>query len=261
MSWITIMNAVMLGQVSPAQSADSPGGALQTGSVFEFLVKGGWAMIPIGACSLVALTIIIERALVLRKGRVIPRNLAIRLREAGRDRAKALIICQQDGSPMAKIIGESIKRNDEPRDVLEKHMEETGGRELVALRRNMRLLSALPQVATMLGLLGTVFGMIKTFQAIATTSESLGKTEMLAEGIFEAWTCTAAGLLVAVPVLVAYHWLMGRIDALTVEVDRTAAEWLEQQDAKPAVASHVVEVRRSPESIISDSAIPAGTPA
>lgn len=261
MSVLTMLCAATLAQAPPGQPAVSPGDALQVGSVFEFLVKGGWAMIPIGACSLVALTIIIERALVLRKRRVIPRGLEARLREAGSDRSKALAICRSDGSPMARILAEAIKRSDEPQAVIEKHMEEAGGRELVALRRNMRLLSALPQVSTMLGLLGTVFGMIKTFQAVAATSEALGKTEMLAEGIFEAWTCTAAGLLVAVPVLVAYHWLMGRIDALTVEVDRTAAEWLEHQSTRPVVEQRSSEPRRAADSIVSDAVVPAAAPA
>jgi biopolymer transport protein ExbB/TolQ len=79
----------------------------------------------------------------------------------------------------------------------------------------------------MLGLLGTIFGMIKTFQAVAVSGQTLGKTEVLARGIFEAWTNTAAGLLVAIPVLIAFHVLMGRIDDAAVALDRTAGEWLE----------------------------------
>src|SRR5262249_26668228 len=97
------------------------------------------------------------------------------------------------------------------------------------LRHRMRLLSALPQVSTMLGLLGTIFGMIKTFQAVAASGQALGKTELLAKGIFEAWTCTAAGLLVAIPVLIFYHVLMGRIDGLAVEMDRVATDWIERE--------------------------------
>lgn len=100
----------------------------------------------------------------------------------------------------------------------------------------MRLLSALPQVATMLGLLGTIFGMIKTFQAVAASSQALGKTELLARGIFEAWTNTAAGLLVAIPVLIAYHMLMGRIDGAAAELDGLAVNWI-QSDGGLAVTN------------------------
>jgi hypothetical protein len=81
----------------------------------------------------------------------------------------------------------------------------------------------------MLGLLGTIFGMIKTFQAVATSGQSLGKTEMLAQGIFEAWTCTAAGLLIAIPVMVAYHMLMGRVDMLMAQLDHVAEDFVEDE--------------------------------
>ena len=106
-------------------------------------------------------------------------------------------------------------------------MLEVGQREVQKLRTRMRLLSALPQTATMLGLLGTVFGMIRTFTVVAASGESLGKTERLAQGIYEAWTATAAGLVVAIPTLLAYHLIMGRIDSAAAALDRVAAAWLE----------------------------------
>jgi biopolymer transport protein ExbB len=121
---------------------------------------------------------------------------------------------------------------------------EAGRREIVGLRHRMRLLGALPQVATMLGLLGTIFGMIKTFQSVAASGQSLGKTEALAKGIYEAWTCTAAGLLVAIPVIVAYQMLLGKIDALVVEMDRVAVDFVEnhgeQHPAPPSDRAHTL---------------------
>jgi biopolymer transport protein ExbB len=205
----------------------TPQGALHIDSVLDFVLKGGWPMVPIAICSLFALAIIIERSLVIRRSRVVPQGFVRRLSEVAHDRGKALELCRHNNSPIARILGEAVKRQHEPPERLEKHVEEVGGRELVALRSRMRVLSALPQVATMLGLLGTVFGMIKTFQAVAATSEALGKTEMLAKGIFEAWTCTAGGLFVAIPVMIAFHWLMGKIDTITADVDRTASEFVE----------------------------------
>src|SRR5438477_5309057 len=194
------------GPSSPAQGA-SP---MQVNNLWDFVIKGGPVMILIGLCSLVALTIIIERSIVIRRRRVIPRGFINQIKAISNDRAKALELSKSNPSPMARVLEAAIKNADQPGDVLDRRVEETGQREVVGLRHRMRLLSALPQVSTLLGLLGTVFGMIKTFQVVALTSEALGKTEMLAKGIFEAWTCTAAGLLVAIVVLVAYHLLMGR---------------------------------------------------
>jgi biopolymer transport protein ExbB len=84
----------------------------------------------------------------------------------------------------------------------------------------------------MLGLLGTIFGMIKTFQAISVSGQALGKTELLAKGIFEAWTCTAAGLLVAIPIMVAYHIILGKIDSVMVDLDRLAVDWVNREELR-----------------------------
>lgn len=240
-----------------AAPAPAPTG-LEVNSAFDFLMKGGWAMVPIAVCSLVALSIIIERAFVIRQSRVVPRGFVKRVSDVTHDRHKALELCRANRSPIARILAEAVRRQGEPQERLEKHVEEVGGRELVALRQRMRVLSALPQVSTMLGLLGTVFGMIHTFQAVAATSEALGKTEMLAKGIFEAWTCTAAGLFVAIPVMIAFHWLMGKIDTITAEVDRTASEFVERLHPHAAGApARIVEAPRLSSVPQSDGITPA----
>jgi biopolymer transport protein ExbB len=238
----------MLAQATSAPPAASDAAALKVNSLLDFAIKGGWAMIPIALCSFMALALIVERLIVLRRGRVIPRGFVSKLAGIAHDRDKALKLCRDNGSMIARILEVAIKDQDRPLDQIEKRVEEVGQREVVSLRSHMRLLSALPQVSTMLGLLGTVFGMIKTFQAVAASSEALGKTEMLAKGIFEAWTCTAAGLLVAIPVLVAYHYLQGKIDALVAEIDRVASEWLEQFSRSATVASKST-VRRAAETV------------
>jgi biopolymer transport protein ExbB len=108
------------------------------------------------------------------------------------------------------------------------------------LRQRMRVLSSLPQVATMLGLLGTVFGMIRTFTVVAASADSLGKTERLAQGIHEAWTATAAGLVVAIPAILAFQWLMARIDAAAGALDNAAALWLAGEEDGVVAAVPVV---------------------
>src|SRR5262249_32083589 len=129
---------------------------------------------------------------------------------------------------------------------------------LVRFRRRMRLMSALPQVSTMLGLLGTIFGMIKTFQSVAASGESLGKTEMLAKGIYEAWTTTASGLLVAIPVLVAYHVLQGKIDQSVADLDRAAVAWVEEQRGEATARHARIEesYREAPSAAVAAAPIP-----
>lgn len=215
--------------------------SLNINSVWDFVVKGGLTMIPIGLVSLVAMTVVVERLLVLRRRSVIPPGLLDRVSELldgpWADRRKAIEHCKASGSPMGNVLAAAIKHLDEPLDKIEKHVEETGQREVIRLRKRMRLLSALPQVSTMLGLVGTIFGMIKTFQAVAASSEALGKTELLAKGIYEAWTTTASGLLVAIPVLIAYHIVQGRIDSTVVDIDTAAMEWMERYGSGAAPQS------------------------
>lgn len=207
--------------------------AMTIHSVWDFVVKGGWTMGAIAACSLLALTVIVERAILLRRGGVLPPRFLSSLSAVAADRASALQLCESDGSPVARVLGAIIRKRGRSPEIVEKAVRDAGTRVLVSLRQRMRLLSVLPQVSTMLGLLGTIFGMIKTFQAVAASGQNLGKAELLAKGIFEAWTNTAAGLLVAIPVLITYHILMGRVDLMAVELDRVAAEWMENDGSPP----------------------------
>lgn len=210
----------------PAPAAPAPE-QLGVHSVFDFVVKGGPTMILIALLSIVALAIVVERLLFLRASRVIPPGFVDGLRGRLADRRAALEYCRADPSPIAAVLCAAVKNTDAPREVQEKRVEDAAHRQLTRLRKYLRVMSVLPQVSTMLGLLGTVFGMIKTFQAVAASSEALGKTELLARGIYEAWTATAGGILVAIPVMIAYHVLMGKVDARTTEIERIATEWLE----------------------------------
>ncbi|MCI0629553.1 MAG: MotA/TolQ/ExbB proton channel family protein, partial [Phycisphaerales bacterium] len=162
----SLIHAMILIQATtPAPAADPA--SLQINSLLEFLVKGGWAMIPIALCSLVAMAIITERLIVLRRGRVIPRGFLSSLQQMAGDHPRALAHARDNGSPIANILTVALHRAGEPIERYEKHVEEAGQREVLGLRHHMRVLSVLPQVSTMLGLLGTIFGMIKTFQAVA----------------------------------------------------------------------------------------------
>jgi len=231
-----------------AQSAPASGSFVST--MWDMVLKGGWFMVPLGICSLVAMTIVVERLIMTRRSRVVPRGLLEALTSLRHQPRQALARCQAEASPLAAVILAAIRTQHQNRLIQEKAISEAGEREVRKLRLRMRLLSALPQVATMLGLLGTVFGMIRTFTTIAASGDSLGKTERLAQGIHEAWTATAGGLVIAIPTLLAFHIIMGRIDAAATALDSAATLWLEadpQEKVEAVPVEAVVAAERGPE--------------
>jgi biopolymer transport protein ExbB len=217
--------------LAQSASGDSAASATQVNSLWDLLVKGGPMMIPIGICSLVALAVLVERLVVLRRSKVMPPSFLPGLAAAlGRDRhdtEAGLAYCRQADSPIANILSAALRRIHEPPDRLEKHVEQAGEREMLALRRHLRTLSVIVGVAPMLGLLGTVFGMIEAFRTVASAGEALGQTEALAKGIYEALITTAAGLLVAIPAMIAYHWIAARVERLVTEMDAVTVDFVE----------------------------------
>ncbi len=226
---------MVLGQATPAVE----GSIVST--VWDMTVQGGWIMIPLGLCSLVAMTIVVERVVLTRRVRVVPPALLEALMSLRHDPRRAMDRCSADTSPLSAVVLAAIKTRSAPRAQQEKAVGAAGEREIRKLRERMRLLSSLPQVATMLGLLGTVLGMIRTFTVVAASADALGKTERLAQGIHEAWTATAGGLIVAIPTLVAFHMIMARIDAAAAALDNAANLWLSADD-EPATPAAVASV-------------------
>jgi len=227
-----VWSATILAQAAgPAGAAVATDAAVRVQSVWDFVVKGGPMMIPIGIASLVATAVIIERVVSLRRARVIPPALIGKLAELLKDetdgRATAQSYCRDNPSPMGHILSAAIRRFGEPEERLEKHIQEAGEREVFKLRKHLRLLSVVASISPLMGLLGTIFGMIKAFQTVAISGEALGKASLLAKGIYEAMITTAGGLLVAIPVLIAYHWISGRIEQLVGEMDLTTVEFME----------------------------------
>lgn len=227
-----LLEVVLFGQVGDA--GDTSAVAVQ--SIWDFVVKGGPMMVPIGICSLVALTVIVERLVSLRRSNVIPDDFLSGLKKAmdgdDADGSKALAYCNDSDSPLAQVFGAAIKRLREPIELLEKHIAEAGERVVVKLRKYMRVLSVIASISPLMGLLGTVFGMITAFQTVAVSGEALGKTELLARGIYEALITTAAGLLVTIPAVVCYHWISSKIDGLVRDIDHMIVEFVEEH-ARP----------------------------
>lgn len=204
---------------------------VQVQSVWDFIVKGGPVMIPIALCSVLALAVMMERLVSLQRRNVIPPGLLPGLRKmlakSSDNVNEALAYCRSKRTPLANVLAAGLKRIGEPADVMERHIQEAGEREAMKLRKHLRVLSVIASVAPLLGLLGTIFGMITAFQTVAASGEALGKAELLAAGIYQAMITTAAGLIVAIPALISYQWISSRIDALVMELDRLTMEFME----------------------------------
>jgi biopolymer transport protein ExbB len=195
--------------------------------MFDMLVAGGPLMIPIVLASFVMLLIVFERLICLRRRRVVPRlfieRFLLQLREGALDRGEALDRCDEDSSHIARVFAAAVRKWGKPAVEVEQAVLDEGERIANVLRRYLRVLNGVSTVSPLLGLLGTVWGMIQAFNVIAT-SPAMGRAEMLAGGISVALITTAAGLLVAIPALIFYLYFVGRVDSLVMEIDQHAQE-------------------------------------
>jgi len=207
------------GAVPPPEAA--PSSAMIT-SVWDLAVKGGPLMIPIGLASVVAVTIAADRLFALRRNLVAPKSLEDELVQslsAGAPGvAGAIAQCEKRGTPLGRLAAVGLRGTGSHSERAHRVHEASTG-ELARLRRHLRTLAVIASIAPMLGLLGTIFGMIDAFHTVATSADALGKTELLADGIYQAMITTAAGLCVAIPVVLAHQGLMARSQALALTLD------------------------------------------
>lgn len=179
-------------------------------------------LIPFVLASIVAVWIVFERLVVLRRSRVIPSDFANQFLEAlkaGRlDAATALSACEKNGSPLARVFEHVVRKWGKPSVELEQAVIDGGERQVALLRRHLRGLNGVATITPLIGLFGTVVGMIDSFNKIAQ-SAAMGNTEQLAAGIATALLTTAFGLTIAIPATVMYLYLTGRVDTLVTEID------------------------------------------
>lgn len=192
--------------------------------IFE---KGGILMWPILLCSIIALAFILERFVTLRRSVIFPRKLYISIRDtAKKGKVDAAIeLCEGSRSSFAKLLHACLRRADAPGFEMETALEEAGSRELYDLRKNGRPLAVIADVSPLLGLMGTVLGMIKAFEVVAKTG-ALGRTELLAEGIGEALVTTAAGLSVAIPAMISHQYFRAKAEGLMRTMEDASIEIL-----------------------------------
>lgn len=225
---------------APAASVLNDGAALaqtqiQERTLFELFQAGGFFMYTLLGCSVLAVTIIIERFVSLRRGNVIPPGFMPALRGVFRDpvadRPAALEYCRSNDSAMARVVAAGVRRLPQGAAATETAIEDAGGNEALKLRRNVRMLYALGSIATLLGLIGTISGMIKAFQVAA--GGGMGKAELLAKGIYEAMVCTFGGLAVAIVCTTFYYYFLGRIERLITEMNDALGEFGERYLVPP----------------------------
>ncbi|MFK7818291.1 MAG: MotA/TolQ/ExbB proton channel family protein [Planctomycetaceae bacterium] len=176
-----------------------------------------------GVASVMALWFGIERLVQLRRRRVIPAHFVDRflmhLRNGQLEPRQAMAICRDNGSPIADVFSHGVRKWGKPSVEVEQAIIDGGERQVSQLRKHLRVLNGVATVAPLIGLLGTVIGMIQAFNDIANSS-AMGKPEELAVGIGLALLTTAVGLSIAIPALTLYMFLASRIDSLVMEMDK-----------------------------------------
>jgi biopolymer transport protein ExbB len=195
--------------------------------VFEIIRAGGWLMLPILACSVVALAIIIERAWALRTKKVVPAGMVDQVKTWARQRQldDSHIKAIEGNSPLGRILAAGLVTRGQSRMVMKESIEDVGRHVVLDLERFMNTLGTIAVISPLLGLLGTVFGMIKVFNAI--TVHGVGNAGVLSGGISEALITTAAGLSVAIPTLIFNRYFHGKIDLLVVSMEKEALKMVE----------------------------------
>ncbi|OPX34083.1 MAG: hypothetical protein B1H12_10685 [Desulfobacteraceae bacterium 4484_190.2] len=198
--------------------------------MFDLIVKGGIFMYPIIFCSIVALAIFLERLWVLRRKNIIPQDFVGNVEGLLKKQkiSEAVFLCQNDISSIAKIFLAGLRSTQKGMWLVKEAIEERGSREATILEKNVDILSTIANLTPLLGLLGTVSGMIKTFNAISV--QGIGNPAPLAGGIAEALITTATGLCIAIPTLVCYRFLKDKASSLIFEMEENSIRLVDLMD-------------------------------
>lgn len=187
--------------------------------MWETLSQGGIAMIPLAACSVLALWVILERGWRLRRDRVVVPEIVRAidgLRDAS-DLSGAREICRRFPGPFSTIVQVALDNHAMSRDEIRERVEVQGRQEVASLERGLGVLETVAGIAPLLGLLGTVLGMIEVFEIISL--QGAGQAQSLSGGIAEALITTATGLSIGIPALVFYNYYTGKAERLVLDIE------------------------------------------
>ena len=220
-------SAVAVKPVEGGEAAAEQRAYIPTTDLQRILHDAGPLMYAILLCSFLVVAFTLERAASLRRSRVIPRPFVTRflqqLRTGEIDREQALELCEESGSPVSQVFAGAIRKWGRPGVEVEQGVIDAGERVTNGLRQYLRVFYGVATVGPLLGLMGTVLGMIQTFNVIAA-SDALGRAELLAGGIAKALLNPAVGLGVAIPASILYLFFVSRVDRLVIEIDKLAQE-------------------------------------
>jgi biopolymer transport protein ExbB len=215
----------------PAAGGAPADTAIPTGNLLSTIRDGGILMVPLIGCSFLLAAFGFERLVSLRWNRVVPKPFVSRFIEqiqAGAlSRGEALDACEENGSPAARVFAAAVRRWGRPAVEIEQAALDACEREVNHLRRYRRVFNGIATVGPLLGLLGTVFGLIRSFNDVAGAG-AMGRPDLLARGFGEALITTAMGLLVAIPAMVL-HWVFtSRVDRLAMRLDETCQQVIDE---------------------------------
>jgi biopolymer transport protein ExbB len=200
--------------------------------MWEIVSAGGPFMWPIILCSVIAVAIVLERMWSLQQRRIVPADLTRRvwqLVEAGQVNERTLTALEAN-SPLGRILAVGLANRDRPREVMMDRLEDAGRHVAHDLDRFLNTLGTIAGVTPLLGLLGTVAGIIKAFNAIY--AGGMGDPQALSGGISEALVTTAAGLCVAIPSYIAYRYLRGRVESIVVQIEKDVLQFTDALDER-----------------------------
>ena len=208
--------------------------------MLELIKAGGWVMVPLIALAIIALAIVVERFWSLRRKEVLPPGLGEEVREwaRGRQLNPEHIEVLRRNSPLGELLAAALDQRYRPRELIKERVEDVGRHVSHQLERFMNTLGTIAAVGPLLGLLGTVFGMIQMFLKILVTG--VGDVNQLAGGIGQALISTAGGLCVAIPAVMFHRYFRGRVQEYVIEMEKQAIALLDTIDegilpaAKPA---------------------------
>ncbi len=211
--------------------------------MIEWIAKGGAIMYPLLICSIVALAIVLERGWSLRRKKIISKTFVIKVEDLIRKEmiSEAITFCKMNKSSISNILLAGINNYGRRREVIKEVIEDAGKREVGSLQRYLNLLGVVAAISPLLGLLGTVTGMIRTFNVI--NLQGVGDPQSMAGGISEALITTATGLMIGIPALAMYKYFQGKADILVLDMELSSfkmIDLLQKKDPRTMTLSQTV---------------------
>jgi biopolymer transport protein ExbB len=208
---------------------DEPG---IVGLMWEIVKAGGPFMVPIILCSIAAVGILLERLWTLQRKRVLPQELIKKVTQLADSNQvnEKVIDALEKNSPLGRVLAAALANRDRGREIMMERVEDTGRHVVHELERFLNTLGTIASISPLLGLLGTVTGIIRAFNAVMMGG--MGDPRMLAGGISEALITTAGGLAVAIPSFIAYRYLRGKVERIVIDMEKIAVKFADSLGAE-----------------------------